>query len=141
MINEITAKSTLEEAYSAQESVSVWSTNSKKAYRRNIKLIAEHIKCVGLEPIIENVTYDYGKRWLVDHYGTCQPSTLNQRKSTIPSLFSHSNIEGIITGNPFLNLEIEDYSAESHLSKDLNLVELYQCTKQLMNYNLKELMF
>ncbi|RHW37447.1 integrase [Lysinibacillus yapensis] len=129
MNNNITVKSTLEEAYLAQESVSVWSANSKKAYRRNIKLIAEHMKSVGLEPIIENVTYDYGKKWLKDHYGTFQPSTLNQRKSTIPSLFSHLNNEGIITGNPFLNLEIEDYSAESHLSKDLNLVELYQVYK------------
>lgn len=124
MEKKINVKSTLEEAYMAQEIDSTWASNSKKSYRRNIKSITEHMKSVGLEPTIENVTFNYGKKWLKDHCDIYQPSTLNQRKSTITSLFSYLNNSNIIAGNPFLNLEIEDYSAESYLSKDLNIMEL-----------------
>lgn len=37
--------------------------------------------------------------------------------------------EGIVSNNPFLNLTIEDYSNDTHFSKDLNIMELYQVYK------------
>ncbi len=45
------------------------------------------------------------------------------------SLFRHLNNEGIVNNNPFLNVTIEDFSGDSHLSKDLNIMELYQVYK------------
>lgn len=129
MNNIITEKSTLEEAYLDQELDSVWSQNSKNVYRRNIKKISEHMKGLGLEPTIENVTSRYCKKWLRDHNGNYQPSTLNQQKSTMTSLFRHLNNEGIVNNNPFLNVSIEDFSGDTHLSKDLDIMELYQVYK------------
>ncbi|UNT53339.1 tyrosine-type recombinase/integrase [Lysinibacillus capsici] len=129
MNNTITVKSTLEEAYLDQELDSVWSQNSKNVYRRNIKKISEHMTGLGLEPTIENVTTRYCKKWLKDHYGNYQPSTLNQQKSTMTSLFRHLKNDGIVTNNPFLNVTIEDYSGDTYLSKDLNIIELYQVYK------------
>ncbi|MFJ3389452.1 MULTISPECIES: hypothetical protein [unclassified Lysinibacillus] len=45
------------------------------------------------------------------------------------SLFRHLNNEGVINNNPFLNVTIEDYSGDTHLSKDLDIMELYQVYK------------
>ncbi len=129
MNNTITEKSTLEEAYMEQEQYSVWSLNSKKVYKRNIKKITEHMKSIGLEPTIENVTSRYSKKWLKDNFEIYKPRTLNQQKSTITSLFRYLKNEGIVNNNPFLNITIEDYSAETHFSKDLNIMELYQVYK------------
>ena len=129
MKNTITEKSTLEEAYLGQELNSIWSLNSKKVYRRNIKKITEHMKSLGLEPTIENVTSEYCQKWLKDHYVNYKPSTLNQQKSTMTSLFSYLKNAGIVNNNPFLNVNYKDYSGDTHLSKDLNMMELYQVYK------------
>lgn len=129
MNNTITEKSTLEEAYMEQEKYSVWSQNSKNDYRRNIKKISDHMKSLELEPTIENVTGKYYRQWIKDNYGIYKPSTLIQQKSTMTSLFSHLKNEGIVSNNPFLNLTIEDYLNDTHFSKDLNIMELYQVYK------------
>ncbi|MEK3727053.1 tyrosine-type recombinase/integrase [Lysinibacillus sp. FSL W8-0953] len=129
MNNIITEKSTLEEAYIEQEQYSVWSLNSKKVYQRNIKKISEHMKSLELEPTIENVTSKYCKKWLKDNYEIYKPKTLNQQKSTMTSLFRYLKNEGIVNNNPFLNVTIEDYSGETHFSKDLSVMELYQVYK------------
>ncbi|MFD2209126.1 tyrosine-type recombinase/integrase [Virgibacillus halophilus] len=121
-------KSTLEEAYKDQEQISDWSTNSKNAYRRNVKKVSGHMRSVGLEPTIENVTYQYCMQWKKDHAGK-NPNTLNQQKSTMTSIFRHLNNANIIEGNPFLNVNISDYTADQYLSKDLTLTELYQVYK------------
>lgn len=124
----LTPNSTLEEAYKDLEQISDWSTNSKNAYRRNIKSITEHMISVGLEPTVENVTYQYCMQWKKDHTGE-NPNTLKQQKSTITSLFRHLNNANIIEGNPFLTVNINDYTADKYLSKDLTLTELYQVYK------------
>ncbi|MBD8521280.1 tyrosine-type recombinase/integrase [Lysinibacillus fusiformis] len=87
------------------------------------------MKSIGLEPTIENVTSRYSKKWLKDNFEIYKPRTLNQQKSTITSLFRYLKNEGIVNNNPFLNITIEDYSAETHFSKDLNIMELYQVYK------------
>ncbi len=40
------------------------------------------------------------------------------------SLFRHLNNEGIVNNNPFLNVSIEVFSGDTHLS-DLDIMELY----------------
>ncbi|MDY0396631.1 hypothetical protein RWE15_22905 [Virgibacillus halophilus] len=45
------------------------------------------------------------------------------------SIFRHLNNANIIEGNPFLNVNISDYTADQYLSKDLTLTELYQVYK------------
>lgn len=45
------------------------------------------------------------------------------------SLFRHLNNANIISGNSFLNVKIEDFSGDTHLSKYLNITELYQVYK------------
>lgn len=67
MNNTITVKSTLEKANLQQEQVNICSQNSKNVYQRNIKAISKHMKSLGLEPILDYVTYDYCQRWLIDH--------------------------------------------------------------------------
>ncbi|MED3550298.1 tyrosine-type recombinase/integrase [Cytobacillus praedii] len=124
----LTLKSTLEEAYMEQEKLSDWSPNSKNVYRRNINSISSHMQSVGLEPTIENVTYEYCLQWKKDHTSK-NPNTLKQQKSTMASLFRHLNNANIIDGNPFLTVKITDYTTEKYLSKDLNITELYQVYK------------
>lgn len=124
----LTVKCTLEEAYIEQEKISDWSRNSKNVYRRNIKSISKHMQSVGLEPTIENVTYEYCMQWKKDHSNK-NPNTLRQQKSTMASLFRHLNHVNIIEGNPFLTVKITDYSADKYLSKDLSITELYQVYK------------
>ncbi|MBM7583912.1 integrase [Bacillus pakistanensis] len=124
----LTTNSTLEAAYTAQEQLSDWSSNSKNAYRRNIKAISDHMKSIGLEPTIDNVTYEYAMKWKKDH-ASKNPNTLKQQKSTMASLFRHLNNAKIIEGNPFLTVNITDYTADKYLSKDLSITELYQVYK------------
>ncbi|PLS18167.1 integrase [Bacillus sp. M6-12] len=125
----ITPQSTLEEAYLDQEQISNWSPNSKRAYRKNIKDITNHMISNGLHPILENVTYEYCQVWKNDQAEKVKPATLKQQKSTLSSLFRHLNHAKIIDGNPFLTVKITDYTEQQYLSKDLDINELYQVYK------------
>lgn len=127
--NTITPQSTLEEAYLNQEQISNWSLNSKKAYKKNIKDVTNHMISVGLQPTLDNVTYEYCQVWKNAQAEKVKPSTLRQQKSTLSSLFRHLNHAKIIEGNPFLTVKITDYTEQQYLSKELDLIELYQVYK------------
>ncbi|MFJ7747084.1 tyrosine-type recombinase/integrase [Peribacillus sp. NPDC097295] len=103
--------------------------NSKKAYKKNIKDVTNHMISVGLQPTLDNVTYEYCQVWKNAQAEKVKPSTLRQQKSTLSSLFRHLNHAKIIEGNPFLTVKITDYTEQQYLSKELDLIELYQVYK------------
>ncbi|MEK4874846.1 site-specific integrase [Bacillus sp. FSL W8-0102] len=126
----ITAKSTLIEAYIDFESKKNWSKNTRRSYSNTINDVQEDMIAKGIEPILENLDYDYALTWenemRKDNYS---PKTIKQKLATMASLFSHLNKLGIINRNPFLALNVEDSNEINHHSRALSIVELYEVYK------------
>ncbi|MEJ9152540.1 tyrosine-type recombinase/integrase, partial [Bacillus smithii] len=126
----ITAKSTLIEAYIDFESKKNWSKNTRRSYSNTINDVQEDMVAKGIEPILENVDYDYALTWESEmRKENYSPKTIKQKLATMASLFSHLNKLGIINVNPFLALNVEDSNKINHHSRALSIVELYEVYK------------
>ncbi|WP_255502545.1 site-specific integrase [Lysinibacillus sp. SGAir0095] len=103
-----------------------WSNSTVRAYERNVDEFIFDMEEKNIEPIIENVTYEYTLKWVKrmveEGY---KAKTINQKISTLSSLLTHYNNLGVINKNPFAALDkVEDYDEEHH-SRALSLEELY----------------
>ncbi|WP_286925109.1 MULTISPECIES: tyrosine-type recombinase/integrase [Lysinibacillus] len=125
----ITPKTPLYIAFEKYRSAKSWSASTNGAYERNIKEFVLDMENNEIDPIIENVKYDYLLEWVKRMEEQFSPKTVNQKISTLSSLYSHFNHLGIINSNPFAAIDaIEDYADEHH-SRALNLEELFTVYK------------
>jgi integrase len=126
----ITPKSTLLEGFNEFEKNQPWSKNTRRSYRKNVINLSDYMLKQGLEPIFENIDYEFVKIWENDQRKQgYSPKTIKQHQATMQSMFTHYNRLGVINGNPFAALKITDSNKPKHHSRALNIVELYQVYK------------
>lgn len=125
----ITPKTPLSVAFEKYRSVKSWSASTNGAYGRNVKEFVLDMENNEIDPIIGNVNYSYLLEWVKRMEEQFSPKTVNQKISTLSSLYTHFNNLGIINSNPFAALNaIEDYDEEHH-SRALTLEELFAVYK------------
>jgi integrase len=84
----------------------------------------------GLEPVFENIDYEFAKKWENDQRKQgYSPRSIKQHKATMQSMFSHYNQLGVVVGNPFAALKVTDSNKPKHHSRALDITELYQVYK------------
>ncbi|AMX83598.1 integrase [Geobacillus subterraneus] len=126
----ISAKSTLIEAFNEYEKSQFWSKNTRRTYRKNVIYMSEYMLNQGLNPVLENIDYEFVKIWENDQRKQgYSPRTIKQHQATMQSMFTHYNRLGVINGNPFAALKITDSNKQKHHSRALNIIELYQVYK------------
>ncbi|WP_199426674.1 tyrosine-type recombinase/integrase [Thermaerobacillus caldiproteolyticus] len=126
----ITPKSTLLEGFNEFEKSQPWSKNTRRSYRKNVINLSDYMLKQGLEPVFENIDYEFVKKWENDQRKQgYSPQSIKQHKATMQSMFSHYNQLGVITGNPFAALKVTDSNKPKHHSRALNITELYQVYK------------
>lgn len=130
MLNtKITPKTPLSVAFEKYRSAKSWSASTNAAYKRNVKEFTLDMENNEIDPIIENVNYEYLLEWVKRMEEQFSPKTVNQKISTLSTLYSHFNHLGIVNSNPFAALDaIEDYDDEHH-SRALTLEELFAVYK------------
>jgi hypothetical protein len=57
----ITPKSTLLEGFNEFEKNQPWSKNTRRSYRKNVINLSDYMLKQGLEPIFENIDYEFVK--------------------------------------------------------------------------------
>ncbi len=125
----ITPKTNLMEAFRKFAEVnSSWASNTIRVYNKNINDIVDYMADREIEPILENVTYELGKTWISELEEFYSPKSIQQKLATLVSMFSHYNRIGVITGNPFSVIKVNDYTDERH-SDHLNINEFRQMYK------------
>ena len=126
---QISVKTQILVAFDEYKSNKSWSQSTIGAYERNVKEFVLDMEENGVEPIIENVNYNYLLKWVKRMVNQFSPKTVNQKIATLSSLYTHFNNLGIVNGNPFAALDnIEDYDDEHH-SRALTLEELFEVYK------------
>lgn len=125
----VTSETPLIIAFEKYRNAKSWSTSTIKAYERNMKEFISDLEVNNIEPIIENVKYEYLLEWIKRMEEKYSPKTVNQKIATLSTLYAHFNHLGIVNSNPFAALDaIEDYDDEHH-SRALTLEELYAVYK------------
>ncbi|MDE8564140.1 tyrosine-type recombinase/integrase [Anoxybacillus rupiensis] len=126
----ITPKSTLLEGFNEFEKSQPWSKNTRRSYRKNVINLSDYMLKQGLEPVFENIDYEFAKKWENDKRKQgYNPRSIKQHKATMQSMFSHYNQLGVVVGNPFAALKVTDSNKPKHHSRALDITELYQVYK------------
>lgn len=87
----ITPKTPLSVAFEKYRSVKSWSTSTNEAYARNVKEFVLYMENNKIDPIIENVNYSNLLEWVKRMEEQFSPKTVNQKISTLSSLFTYFN--------------------------------------------------
>lgn len=125
----VTSETPLIIAFEKYRNAKSWSASTIKAYERNMKEFISDLEENNIEPIIENVKYEYLLEWIKRMEEQFSPKTVNQKIATLSTLYAHFNHLGVVNSNPFAALDaIEDYGDEHH-SRALTLDELYSVYK------------